>query len=494
MANTIDPPENVTEDAVNTAAAAARDTTPRASANDDETSPSNDDGSAWVLVQKKRRTQADLLVSQPKRGTKTSKLKGNTSQRKPTTSRPPSLSLHDYKAILRPLGRLRLDQWARPTLTRAIGVAASITLAEVDRIVFRLRPEQNLAVVSMPHEHIARNLYSVQHLHLGEHTYPVSIYIAAPDDSCKGIVYGVDPGTSPSELMDHLMAESVKRLPSPWTMSACGKLRTFLWRRLFLQTIRRHYLALLVEIVFVFLMFKVFLRIDRVDLADVRKFNSALLEDRNVHRMDVRAVDLSGVLVVYGPSNSRTDKLINKLRGIRNRRRPREKAIHGMHDKYKNYEHVLQPTYRDTTDEMPSNKLIDSLLEYTDDSGDPDGDDIHNDANEPVASKPPYDDIYHEERQIDLRPGMTVTRLMLASAVAGNCSGTISNQLLGKRYEEVIDNIMCIEFASDSANYISTGSLAYNIVLPVPPRFAFPRQVMANLREIIQDPKVLFDD
>ncbi|KAH7969727.1 hypothetical protein HPB52_021695 [Rhipicephalus sanguineus] len=181
-------------------AAAAMDTTPPALTNHDETSPSNEDGSAWVLVQKKRRTQADLLES-----TKTSELQGKTTQRKPTTSWPPPLPLHDYKAILRPLGGLRLDQWSRPTLTRAIGVAASLPPAEVDRLVFRLRLEQNLAVISTPHEHIALNLYSVQHLRLGEHTYPVSIYIAAPDNSCKGIIYGVDPGTSPSELMDHLI-------------------------------------------------------------------------------------------------------------------------------------------------------------------------------------------------------------------------------------------------------------------------------------------------
>ncbi|KAL1480475.1 hypothetical protein MTO96_050992 [Rhipicephalus appendiculatus] len=108
--------------------------------------PSNDDGSAWVLVQKKRRTQAELSVSQPNQGTTPSELRGDTTQRKPTTSRPPPLPLHGYKAILRPLGGLRLDQWTRPTLTRAIGVAASLPPAEVDRLVFRLRPEQNLAV------------------------------------------------------------------------------------------------------------------------------------------------------------------------------------------------------------------------------------------------------------------------------------------------------------------------------------------------------------
>ncbi|KAL1442736.1 hypothetical protein MTO96_046269 [Rhipicephalus appendiculatus] len=151
MENAIDPPEKVAEDAVNTAAAAAMDTTPPATANDDKTSPSNDDGSARVLVQKKRRTQAELSVSQPKQGTTPSELRGNTTQRKPTTSRPPPLPLHDYKAILRPLGGLRLDQWTRPTLTRAIGVAASLPPAKVDRLVFRLRPEQNLAVGGSPH-------------------------------------------------------------------------------------------------------------------------------------------------------------------------------------------------------------------------------------------------------------------------------------------------------------------------------------------------------
>ncbi|KAH7938952.1 hypothetical protein HPB52_002949 [Rhipicephalus sanguineus] len=187
MENATDPPEEVTEDAINMAAAAAMDTTPPAPTNDDETSPSNEDGSSWVLVQKKRRTQADLL-----QGTKTSELQGKTTQRKPTTSRPPPLPLHDYKAILRPLGVLRLDQWSRPTLTRAIGVAASLPPAEVDRLY-------------TPHEHIALNLYSVQHLRLDKHTYPVSIYIVAPDNSRKGIIYGVYPGTSPSELMDHLM-------------------------------------------------------------------------------------------------------------------------------------------------------------------------------------------------------------------------------------------------------------------------------------------------
>ncbi|KAH6944379.1 hypothetical protein HPB50_002891 [Hyalomma asiaticum] len=60
---------------------------------------------------------------------------------KPMRSQPPLLPLHDYKAILRPLGGLRFYQWTRPALTRAIGVAAGLPPVEVDRLVFHLRSE-----------------------------------------------------------------------------------------------------------------------------------------------------------------------------------------------------------------------------------------------------------------------------------------------------------------------------------------------------------------
>ncbi|KAH6922375.1 hypothetical protein HPB50_013415 [Hyalomma asiaticum] len=160
MDGEIDSPEQAVENAANKTATAAMDTTSPTPTNDGETSLSNDEGSAWVLVQKKRRMQADLLVSQPKQGTKTSELHGKTTQHKSMKSRPPPLPLHDYKAILRPLGGLRLDQWTRPTLTRAIGVAAGVLPVEVNRLVFRVRPEQNLGCCK--HATLAHRLEPLQ--------------------------------------------------------------------------------------------------------------------------------------------------------------------------------------------------------------------------------------------------------------------------------------------------------------------------------------------
>ncbi|KAL1442737.1 hypothetical protein MTO96_030655 [Rhipicephalus appendiculatus] len=142
-------------------------------------------------------------------------------------------------------------------------------------------------------------------------------------------------------------------------------------------------------------MFKYFLRIDRVDLADVRKLNSAYLELENRQRIDLSRVDLSRVYVVYGPRNSRTDKLINKLLEKSHARRQRQNVTHGLRDKYTDYEHILQATYRDKTIKMPSNKLIDSLLKDPNDRGGPDGDEVHNHTNNKyVATTPSHDDRY----------------------------------------------------------------------------------------------------
>ncbi|KAH7986647.1 hypothetical protein HPB52_024825 [Rhipicephalus sanguineus] len=166
MESATDVPQKVTEDAVNMTAAAAMAMNPPAPTNDDE-HPLPTLLGCW-----RRRNDA-----------------------RKTTCRK---ALRQVNFKTRPLNAGQRHRGHHP-------LAASLPPAEVHRLVFRLRPEHNLAFVSTPDVHIALNLYSVQHPRLGQHTYPVSSYIAAPEDSCKGVIYGFDPGTSPSELMDHLI-------------------------------------------------------------------------------------------------------------------------------------------------------------------------------------------------------------------------------------------------------------------------------------------------
>ncbi|KAH7940237.1 hypothetical protein HPB52_022557 [Rhipicephalus sanguineus] len=117
-----------------------------------------------------------------------------TKPRPSGTKRLPPLPFRDEKVVLRPLGGLRLDQWPRPTLATALWAAAGVSPSDRKNLILRTRPEQNLALISTPSLHVAETLLQVQELSLGQRTYPVSSYLAAPDDSCKCIVLGLEPG------------------------------------------------------------------------------------------------------------------------------------------------------------------------------------------------------------------------------------------------------------------------------------------------------------
>ncbi|KAL3205083.1 hypothetical protein MRX96_011398 [Rhipicephalus microplus] len=145
-----------------------------------------------------------------------------------------------------------------------------------------------------------------------------------------------------------------------------ARLCTFLWRRLFLQTIRRHYLALVTEIVFVLLTFKFFLRSDRVDLAHVRKLNSAYIEEVQRARVDPLEINLAHAYVVYGPKNDKTDRLIAKLRkDTHNNTIPDDD----------NYDDLQ--SYRDTAHEERSSEPSNLVSHDTDESDDSDDDDLN---------------------------------------------------------------------------------------------------------------------
>ncbi|KAL1486905.1 hypothetical protein MTO96_031167 [Rhipicephalus appendiculatus] len=66
--------------------------------------------------------------------------------------------------------------------------------------------------MSTPSSHLADALLKVQELFLGQRTYPVSAYLAAPDDSCKGIVPGLEPGTPSHTPVEEMQATGIQIL------------------------------------------------------------------------------------------------------------------------------------------------------------------------------------------------------------------------------------------------------------------------------------------
>ncbi|KAH7967499.1 hypothetical protein HPB49_025254 [Dermacentor silvarum] len=141
-------------------------------------------GACWKVVRNKRRARNAAAHE-------TASLRQNASEHpsaEPKQSGPkrlPPLPLRDEKVILRPLGDLRLDKWPRPTLATALWTAAGVSPNDRRDLILRTRPEQNLAIVSTPSSHVADALLNIQELSISQRTYPVSAYLAAPDDSCK---------------------------------------------------------------------------------------------------------------------------------------------------------------------------------------------------------------------------------------------------------------------------------------------------------------------
>ncbi|KAL1474571.1 hypothetical protein MTO96_020558 [Rhipicephalus appendiculatus] len=98
-----------------------------------------------------------------------------TKPRLSVAKRLPPLPFRDEKAVLRPLGGLRLDQWPRPTSAAALWAAAGVSPNDRRNLILRTRPEQDLAVISTSSSHVADALLKVQELLLGQRTYPCVI-------------------------------------------------------------------------------------------------------------------------------------------------------------------------------------------------------------------------------------------------------------------------------------------------------------------------------
>ncbi|KAH6928053.1 hypothetical protein HPB50_011006 [Hyalomma asiaticum] len=129
----------------------------------------DDAGGCWKTVIHKRRARQTHAKTQPSEN-----ISGNTddsqlAKRKRSRNKNlPPLPLRDEKIILRPHGGLCLDKWTRPELANPLWSAAGLSTEDCQDIIFRLRPQQNLAIISAPHSHVADALYKVGELSLDE--------------------------------------------------------------------------------------------------------------------------------------------------------------------------------------------------------------------------------------------------------------------------------------------------------------------------------------
>ncbi|KAG0444485.1 hypothetical protein HPB47_013742 [Ixodes persulcatus] len=124
----------------------------------------------------------------------------------------PPLPVDDYKVVIRPRDGLNFSAWTTDKITQAIIAMAQLSAAEMAQATKRIRRDQNLVVVSTPNMESSTRVQQISALTLGTKQYEVTAYLAVPDNSCRGVISGVETRPTAEELTENLRATGINIL------------------------------------------------------------------------------------------------------------------------------------------------------------------------------------------------------------------------------------------------------------------------------------------
>ncbi|KAH7933575.1 hypothetical protein HPB49_014030 [Dermacentor silvarum] len=130
----------------------------------------------------------------------------NTPFNKPTATTSFTSRLQGHKVILRPQGGFVLTTLRPAQLMSAVSAAASLTDNEYKETQVEIQEHKNLAVSVSTRNSVAEKLAQLTTLAIQGTSHQVSIYLAPPDNYCRGVVHGIEAHTTAAELMANLDA------------------------------------------------------------------------------------------------------------------------------------------------------------------------------------------------------------------------------------------------------------------------------------------------
>lgn len=166
----------------------------------------NDD--PWITVKSRK---SKWTPSKTPENTSMSTTTQETQHAQPTAApvhrRLPPLPKDDYKVIFRPRETFTFARWQTDQIANSIKRASNQPIGTCTQtMIVRIEPQQNIAIASVPDRDYAIKLIEIKSLQLGEKEYAVTAYAATPDNSGKGVIQGITPGTSVRTLMEGLYA------------------------------------------------------------------------------------------------------------------------------------------------------------------------------------------------------------------------------------------------------------------------------------------------
>lgn len=172
-----------------------------------EITPEEDIGWMTAITRRRRRALAaggkSVAIKDTNHGGKGSRCTAtsqNVLRRVATASRIPMLPKDHIKIIVRPRGGLDVKKFSLVHLSRALAMASALAPEDMPEDTYCPNGCQNILVVSTPREENAIAYAKVRKIHTRDGPFEVAAYTAAGEDTCKGVVRGIDLDISDAEL------------------------------------------------------------------------------------------------------------------------------------------------------------------------------------------------------------------------------------------------------------------------------------------------------
>ncbi|KAH7947921.1 hypothetical protein HPB52_016840 [Rhipicephalus sanguineus] len=125
----------------------------------------------------------------------------------------PSLPENHYKIVYRPQAGMKVSNLKDGVIVRGLAQACGVTLQELyAKVIIQTQWHQNLILASTEEEECALKLAQVTHIQIGQTAYEVTPYLKPIPDTVRGVVHGIEEGTTDEQLEDLLAMNNCKIL------------------------------------------------------------------------------------------------------------------------------------------------------------------------------------------------------------------------------------------------------------------------------------------
>lgn len=169
----------------------------------------------WNAVKRNRRGKLCIV---PEQTTDDAKTEVNKTPRARRTTAPggramATLPQGGYKIVVRPREGLDLSRWKTHQIISCLANEMKTPEHNLCKSIrIQVNYEKNIITIYTLEETTAKKAIKIQQLTMNGYAHPTNVYLAAPENTIKGVVHDVKRGSTPEELLQELEVEDGTRI------------------------------------------------------------------------------------------------------------------------------------------------------------------------------------------------------------------------------------------------------------------------------------------